>query len=148
MTRLKTPLFCSCLFILSLHCRAPVRLAFADDSAVLTNAPAAAPADAGAPPAEEAVVVSNQSTLRSTLEIQDQLHNLEIADEKARRQAEADAAHNASLLNQRFGGEIEAHSLASQHLEGASGNPALATSVVHEGQHSGDLCSGTGLFWS
>ncbi len=97
------------------------RLAVADD----TNAPAGAPADLSAG-TTEAAVVSNQSTLRSTLEIQDQLHDLQMADEKARVRAEAEAASNTELLNQRL--DLIESSLASQHVEG-----------LQEIQHSNEM---------
>jgi tetratricopeptide (TPR) repeat protein len=123
MTRHKNTLFSlrwpACLAVI---CAA--RLALADDTNLLTNASAAA-ADGSAKTAE-AAVISNQAALRSTLEIQEQLHNLQVADEKARRQAEADYAQSQQLLNERLGA-IET-ALASQHVEG-----------LQEIQHSNDM---------
>jgi tetratricopeptide (TPR) repeat protein len=123
MTRPKNPLsFLRVPAGLALICAA--RLAFADDTNAPTNV-SAAPAD-GSPQATEAAVVSNQSTLRSTLEIQEQLHDLQVAYDKSRRQFEAEQAQNAGLLNQRLDA-IET-ALASQHVEG-----------LQEIQHSNDV---------
>jgi tetratricopeptide (TPR) repeat protein len=120
MTRHQNFLSRSRLWVcLALFCAA--RLVAADD----TNALASPPADPGARMAE-AVVISNQSTLRSTLEIQEQLHNLQIADEKERLRAEAEAASNTELLNQRL--DLIESSLASQHVEG-----------LQEIQHSNEM---------
>ncbi|HXB57932.1 MAG TPA: tetratricopeptide repeat protein [Candidatus Acidoferrales bacterium] len=99
------------------------RLALADTTNLTTNASAAVD---GTAKTAEAAVISNQSTLRSTLEIQEQLHNLQVADEKARRQAEADYAQSQQLLDQRLGA-IET-ALASQHIDG-----------LREIQHSNDM---------
>ncbi len=99
------------------------RLALADTTNLPPNASAAS--DGGAKSAE-AAVISNQSALRSTLEIQEQLHNLQVADEKARRQSEADYAQSQQLLDQRLGA-IET-ALASQHVEG-----------LQEIQHSNEM---------
>jgi tetratricopeptide (TPR) repeat protein len=122
MTRHKKPIsslrLLACLALLS-----AARLAAADDTNALTNTPGAADGNAQA---TEAAVVSNQSTLRSTLEIQEQLHNLEVADEKARRQAEAADAQRTGLLSERLDA-IET-ALASQHVEG-----------LQEIQHSNDM---------
>ena len=102
------------------------RLALADTTNLPTNMSAGAAAADGTAKSAEAAVISNQSTLRSTLEIQEQLHNLEVADEKARRQAEADYAQSQQSLDQRLGA-IET-ALASQHVEG-----------LQEIQHSNDM---------
>jgi tetratricopeptide (TPR) repeat protein len=99
------------------------RLALADTTNALTNASAVAD---GSAKSAEAAVISNQSTLRSTLEIQEQLHNLQVADEKARRQSEADYASSQQLLDERLGA-IETQ-LASQHIDG-----------LKEIQHSNDM---------
>jgi tetratricopeptide (TPR) repeat protein len=116
MTRRKNLPFCLHLSVcLTLFCA--VRLAIAED----TNTAA----DPGAGTAE-AAVISNQSTLRSTLEIQEQLHNLQLADEKERRRAEAEAASNTELLNQRL--DLIESSLASEHVEG-----------LQEIQHSNEM---------
>lgn len=98
-----------------------VRLMAADDTKAPTNAAAGALSNAPLA-AEEAAVVSNQSTLRSTLQIQDQLHTLQAEDEKQRRQA----ADEAALLNQRL--DVIENSLASQHVDG-----------LREIQHSNDM---------
>ena len=99
------------------------RLALADTTNVPTNASAVTD---GSAKSAEAAVISNQSTLRSTLEIQEQLHNLQVADEKARRQSEADYAQSQQLLDERLGA-IET-ALASQHIDG-----------LKEIQHSNDM---------
>jgi tetratricopeptide (TPR) repeat protein len=88
-----------------------------------------ASAGANDPAVTEASVISNQSTLRSTLEIQDQLHNLQLTGEKERQQAQADAA----ALNLRLT-SIE-NSLASQQVDGfkdilRSSDIALITALV------------------
>ena len=123
MTRHKNTIFplrlTTCL---ALICAA--RLALADTTNLPTNASTAA--TDGSAKTAEAAVISNQSTLRSTLEIQEQLHNLQVADEKARRQAEADYAQSQQSLNERLGA-IET-ALASQHVEG-----------LREIQHSNDM---------
>lgn len=117
----KLPLYTGLLVFLTLL--ATVRPSPAEDTNIATNTPAAV-ADSGAQ-AAEAAVISNQSTLRSTLEIQEEIHNLQAADEKARRQTAADAAQSADLLNQRLE-QIET-ALASQHVDG-----------LREIQHSND----------
>ena len=62
--------------------------------------------------AAEAAVIDNQTSLRSNLEVQDQLHELQLENERNRQEAAAAAARNAELLNM-----IE-DSLASQRVEG------------------------------
>jgi tetratricopeptide (TPR) repeat protein len=120
--RKKLPIFTGLLVCLTLL--AAARPSPADDTNVATNTPAAV-GDGGAQ-AAEAAVISNQSTLRSTLEIQEEIHNLQVADEKARRQAEAAAAQNAESLNQRL--ETIETALASEHVDG-----------LREFQHSNDM---------
>ena len=56
-----------------------------------------APADADGKAAEEAFI-TNQESLRSYLQIQEQLHNLQAANDKIRLEAETAAARNAELL--------------------------------------------------
>jgi tetratricopeptide (TPR) repeat protein len=119
--RTKLPLYTGLLVFLTLL--AAARPSSADDTNIATNTPAAT--DGGAQ-AAEAAVISNQSTLRSTLEIQEEIHNLQAADEKARHQAAVEAAQNAESLNQRL--ETIETALASQHVEGLS-----------EIQHSNDM---------
>src|SRR5579863_4898597 len=79
MHPLKNPGFLplSLVILLSLCCL--VRLSRADE----TNATPAVPAA----PAIEAVTTSNDAALRSNLEIQDQLHSLQMADEKYRKES-------------------------------------------------------------
>jgi tetratricopeptide (TPR) repeat protein len=118
----KLPLYSTLLIFLTLL--ATARTSSADDTNTATNTPAAI--NDGGAQAAEAAVISNQSTLRSTLEIQEEIHNLQVADEKARHQAAAEAAQNSDLLNQRLE-QIET-ALASQHVEG-----------LQEIQHSNDM---------
>jgi tetratricopeptide (TPR) repeat protein len=59
-----------------------------------SNAPAAAP-----PPPAGAVAISNQDVLRSSLEVQDQMRNLQIADEKGRKESAAAAAELSHRLD-------------------------------------------------
>ena len=72
-----------------------------------------------APATTNSAVESNspsaEDSLRSYLQIQEQLHNLQQADEKSREEADAAAARNTQLLNQRLD-QIET-SLASQHWD-------------------------------
>jgi hypothetical protein len=97
-----------------------VRPASAADTNTASNTPVAA--DPGAQ-ADEAAVISNNSTLRSTLEIQEQIHNLQVADEKARRQAAVDEAQRMELLNQRLGERLDTieTDLVNQHVDGLKG---------------------------
>ena len=65
--------------------------------------------------AAESAGTNAEDLLRSYLQIQEQLHNLQQADEKSREEADAAAARNTQLLNQRLD-QIET-SLASQHWD-------------------------------
>jgi len=65
--------------------------------------------------AESAAGTNAEDLLRSYLQIQEQLHNLQQADEKSREEADAAALRNTQLLNQRLD-QIET-SLASQHWD-------------------------------
>jgi tetratricopeptide (TPR) repeat protein len=120
--RKKLPLYAGLLVFVTLL--AAARPSSADDTNIATNTPAAV--TDGSAQAAEAAVISNQSTLRSTLEIQEEIHNLQAADEKARHQAAADAAQNVESLNQRLD-QIET-ALASQRVDG-----------LNEIQHSNDM---------
>ncbi len=65
--------------------------------------------------AAESAGTNAEDLLRSYLQIQEQLHNLQQADEKSREEADAAALRNTQLLNQRLD-QIET-SLASQHWD-------------------------------
>jgi tetratricopeptide (TPR) repeat protein len=65
--------------------------------------------------AQEAAVIGNQESVRSLLQIQEQLHNLQVANEKTRQDAEAAAARNAELLENRLNAMEK--SVASQRLD-------------------------------
>jgi tetratricopeptide (TPR) repeat protein len=65
--------------------------------------------------AAEAVIVGSQESLRSNLQIQEQLHNALLAIEKNRQEAEAAAARNAELLEGRL--NLMERAFASQRLE-------------------------------
>ncbi len=65
--------------------------------------------------AADSAGMSAEDSLRSYLQIQEQLHNLQQANEKSREEADAAAVRNTQLLNQRLD-QIET-SLASQHWD-------------------------------
>src|SRR5260221_10529840 len=65
--------------------------------------------------AAESGSTNAEDLLRSYLQIQEQLHNLQQADQKSREEADAAAVRNTQLLNQRLD-QIET-SLASQHWD-------------------------------
>lgn len=54
--------------------------------------------------AAEEAFITNQESLRSYLQIQEQLHTLQVANEKNRLEAEAAAARNAELLQMQMDG--------------------------------------------
>ncbi|MDB6021885.1 MAG: hypothetical protein JWQ04_1742, partial [Pedosphaera sp.] len=62
----------------------------------------------------EATIIGSQESLRSYLQIQEQLHNTLLAIEKNRQEAEAAAARNAEMLERRLG--VMEKSLAERRL--------------------------------
>ena len=92
------------LFFSLLICLGTARLTRAAGAA--TNA-----VDVSAP----ASGIGVEESLRSYLQIQEQLHNLQAADEKSRQEAEAAAARNNELLNNRL--DLIEKSLASQQFD-------------------------------
>src|SRR5690242_3902113 len=65
--------------------------------------------------AAEAVVIGAQESLRSSLQIQEQLHNTQMAIEKNRQEAEASAAKSAEILEGRL--NLIEKSIATQRLD-------------------------------
>jgi tetratricopeptide (TPR) repeat protein len=63
----------------------------------------------------EAVVIGTQESLRSFLQIQEELHNTQLAIEKNRKDAEAEAARQNEILEGRL--KLIEQSIASQRLD-------------------------------
>jgi tetratricopeptide (TPR) repeat protein len=63
----------------------------------------------------EAVVIGTQENLRSSLQIQEELHNTQLAIEKNRKEAEAEAARQNEILEGRL--KLIEQSIASQRLD-------------------------------
>ncbi len=87
-------------------------------------APAFAAETNSAPPeaegkTAEAAVIGTQESLRSYLQIQEQLHNTQLAIEKNRQEAQAEAARNSLVLDERLG--IMEKTLDAQRLEELKG---------------------------
>ena len=62
----------------------------------------------------EAIVISNQESLRSSLQIQEELHNTQLAIEKNRKEAEDAAARQNALIEGRL--KLIEQSISSQRL--------------------------------
>jgi tetratricopeptide (TPR) repeat protein len=77
-----------------------------------------ATADAAGKSAEAGLIGSEQS-LRSLLQVQEQLHNTQMAIEKNREEAKAESARNSLILEERFG--VMEKNLAAQRLEDLKG---------------------------
>jgi len=99
------------ILLVLLGCLSP---AFAANAA---NTNSASP-DADAKSAE-ASLKTTQDYLRSYLEIQEQLHNTQLAIEKNRQEAQAEAARNSLVLEERF--SVMEKTLAAQRLEELKG---------------------------
>lgn len=65
--------------------------------------------------AAEAVVIGTQENLRSSLQIQEELHNTQLAIEKNRKEAEAETARQNEILEGRL--KLIEQSIASQRLD-------------------------------
>lgn len=65
--------------------------------------------------AAEAVVIGTQESLRSSLQIQEELHNMQATIEKDRKDSEAAAARSADLLEGRL--KLIEQSISSQRLD-------------------------------
>jgi tetratricopeptide (TPR) repeat protein len=64
-------------------------------------------------------IAANQDSLRSLLQVQEQLHNTQLAIEKNRQEAEAEATRNSLVLEERF--SVMEKSLAAQRIEELKG---------------------------